>query len=201
MHILRRSAKRYQLILVCLSGHPFVILVHTTVTWPPLDHLIAALTSMAYGPRPVVPQELFDSILDELGSPFKSENSKSTHASLQSSALVCTPFRLRAHRLLFRHVRFVPRHYLASDSKRISHIQELYHLLEADTYLTSCIRSLDINIDADGTQQGLSSLPGVLDILYISTSQAQGVIELILSGAVPRHGTVSVHQHNNHYFG
>ena len=93
MHILRRSAKRYQLILVCLSGHPFVILVHTTVTWPPLDHWIATLTSMAYEPRPVLPQELFDSILDELGSPFKSENSKSARASLQSCALVCTSFR------------------------------------------------------------------------------------------------------------
>jgi len=144
------------------------------------------LTPMANGVGPVLPRELFDSILDELGRSFIDRK------SLQSCALVCTSFRLCAHRLLFRHIVLAsgPEHDLngpVSIPKEISHIQELYHLLEADTYLTSCIRSLVINIDrrADlegATPQSLGLLPDVLDILYESTSQARGIVQLSLSG-------------------
>ena len=142
---------------------------------------------MANGVGPVLPRELFDLILHELGRSFFDRK------SLQSCALVCTTFRLCAHRLLFRHIFLAsgPEHDLngpVSTPKEISHIQELYNLLEADTYLISCIRSLDINIDRragleGATPQNLGHLPDVLDILYESTSQDRGIVHLSLSGS------------------
>jgi len=139
--------------------------------------------------KPVFPQELFDSIVDEFRPRGDSDSAvRDFRRTLQSCALVCNSFRLRAHRHLFARVGFgsVPEHISrTSIPRQIKRIQLLYPLLKADPYLTSCIRSLTINIHQWATvTEPHVLLAEVLGILYESMLQSQGLVELILMSGV-----------------
>ena len=140
--------------------------------------------------KPVFPQELFDSIVDEFRPRGDDSDSavRDFRRTLQSCALVCNSFRLRAHRHLFERVGFgsVPEHISkTSIPRQIKGIQLLYPLLKADPYLTSCIRSLTINIHHGATvTEPHVLLAEVLEILYESMLQSRGLVELILRSGV-----------------
>jgi len=142
---------------------------------------------MANDGEPLLPQELLDSIVDKL----RPIDDSASHQALQSCALVCNSFRLRAHRALFFRVNLVPETLAElqdADSiwKQRKRTQELYRLLKANPYLISCIRSLKINIDRRAKVTGpLGYLAEVLDILYESTSESQGLVELIVRSGTP----------------